>query len=411
MLNISAQLSEYIESRTGLNRLMNSLKEKYIATSKFSGTVTLNNISYEESLHIGNLLGRQISVNSTLKTSFKEITKKINEGKYSGFDWLSLFKYYYGENIVTKKELKLQNLNDEDMFFQLWNEENKDRIYIEEVNRIIKENTSFNKIIKQRYHKDKVLLRKDLNNILILLDNIPTIPTPLAVYSSLTGNPHYLDLNKSTSNLFIKFLSIIKNIEYDDDIQTKINILQEINVYTDPISNYVITYKLMGNDILDELSKKNEIVNLNLLNINNLVTLTTENKKIYIFENPSILNSLKYLNVPMIITSGMPNISLYQLLSKISIDNEIYYNGDFDPEGLLIAQKLKEKFPNIKLFCYDLVDYNNSLSSEIISDSRLKKLGNVKDEKLQIIKNKLIESKLSAYQEQNIDRIEKYITN
>ena len=113
----------------------------------------------------------------------------------------------------------------------------------------------------------------------------------------------------------------------------------------------------------------------------------------------------------MIITSGMPNISLYQLLSKISIDNEIYYNGDFDPEGLLIAQKLKEKFPNIKLFCYDLVDYNNSLSSEIISDSRLKKLGNVKDEKLQIIKNKLIESKLSAYQEQNIDRIEKYITN
>lgn len=410
MNNINDDLANYLKSKKGLTRLMNKLKEKYISLSRPSGAVIINNITKEESIDISNLLGKRVPIDENIKTSFKEITKKINEGKYKDFDWIEVLNVYFNEKIITNEQKKSNTKQEEDEFYQNIFENNNKRKYLKEVKEIIKQDEIISKIIKKKYHKNKGLLEEEINNILLLLDNMPLYPISLAVYSSVTGNPHYLDLNKSTSNLFLKILSKIKNIEYEEKTETKINILSEINIYTDPISNYVITYKLIGNNILNELSKNNEVVNLNLLNIKKLDYITTNIKKAYVFENPSVLTSLINLNIPIIITSGIPNISLYTLLQKLDESKtKIYYNGDFDPEGLLIAEKLKQRFPNIELFCYNTLDYHNAKSKEKISNARLRKLDNINSKELQEIKKLLLENKISAYQEQNIDRIKKYM--
>ncbi len=410
MNDVNKELANYLKSKKGLARLMTKLKEKYISLSRPSGTVVLNNLTEIESIDISNLLGKRIYKEDNLKTSFREITKKINEGRYSEFTWQELLNDYFNENIITKEKEILTKKQEEVEFYSNIYEKNKDRKYIEIIKETIVNDEIISKIIKQKYHKNRSGLQEELNNILLLLDNIPEYPTSLAVYASLTGNPHYLDLNKNTSTLFLKILSRIKNVEYEEKLESKINILSEINVYTDPISNFVITYKLTGSSILNELAKNNEVVNLNLLNINKLSKVDTNDKLVYVFENPSLLTSLMDLNVPIIITSGIPNISLYTLLKKLEESNtKIYYNGDFDPEGLLIAEKLKLRFPNIELFCYSDIDYNNAKSKEKISNSRLKKLDNINSKELQKIKKIILENKVAAYQEQNIDRIRKYI--
>lgn len=410
MNNISSDLAIYLKSKKGLSRLMKALKEKYISLSRPSGSVVINKLTEEESKDISNLLGKRIDKEETLKTSFKEITKKINEGKYNGFIWQELLGSYFNENIKTKEEQKQTNKQEEDIFYENLYEKNKDKKYIKSLKYLIENDENINKLIKQKYHRNKYSLKEELENILLLLDNIPQVPTSLAVYSSLTGNPHYLDFNKNTSTLFLKVIAKLKNIEYEEKTEVKINILSEINIYTDPVSNFVITYKLIGNDVLNELNNKNEVVNLNLLNINNIDKVSTDSKVVYVFENPSLLTSLMDLNVPIIITSGIPNISLYTLLKKLEeTDTKIYYNGDFDPEGLLIADKLKLRFPKIELFCYNKADYDNAKSKESISDSRLKKLNNISSIELQEIKDILSINKIAAYQEQNINRIRKYI--
>ena len=396
MNNISSDLAIYLKSKKGLSRLMKALKEKYISLSRPSGSVVINKLTEEESKDISNLLGKRIDKEETLKTSFKEITKKINEGKYNGFIWQDLLDIYFNENIKTKEEQKQTNKQEEDIFYENLYEKNKDKKYIKSLKYLIENDENINKLIKQKYHRNKYSLKEELENILLLLDNIPQVPTSLAVYSSLTGNPHYLDFNKNTSTLFLKVIAKLKNIEYEEKTEVKINILSEINIYTDPVSNFVITYKLIGN---------------NLLNINNIDKVSTDSKVVYVFENPSLLTSLMDLNVPIIITSGIPNISLYTLLKKLEeTDTKIYYNGDFDPEGLLIADKLKLRFPKIELFCYNKADYDNAKSKESISDSRLKKLNNISSIELQEIKDILSINKIAAYQEQNINRIRKYIT-
>ena len=409
---MSEELAKYLKSKKGLNRLIIELKNKYISLGRYSGVVTLKKLTKEESIDISNLLGRRINEGETLKTSYKEITKKILETKYSSFNWEELLNSYFDEKIINKKKLLELNDKNEYDFFQNILNNNKDKIYVDELRKIINEKNELYITLKQRYNKDKSKLESDLNKILLLLNNIPQEPTPLPVYSVITGNPHYLDLNTRECSLFLKFLSYIYKEELPNDNEGKINLLSKINVYTDPISNYVITYKLRGNNVLDELSDNKEIINLNLLNILKLKEIDTKEKKVYIFENPAMLNSLYELDVPIIITSGIPNMSLYKVLEKLeNSNNELYYNGDFDPEGLLIADKLKKRFHKLKLFCYEEEDYINSKSKEVISHSRIKKTDRLEEENLQTIKDLLLKNKRSAYQEKNIDRIVKFIKN
>lgn len=409
MFDVNKEFADYLKSKN-FKRLMDSLKLKYIKLSRPSGTIILKNLSEEEAFDIGNLLGKKIFCNEDVKISFNEINKKIKQGKFAEFNWIDTFKYYYNENILTKEEQTNINKLEEKEFYDKLLNDHYNELYINKVIDIIKNDDNIKKIVKSKYNKNKKNLRKEIDNIMLLLNNLPDSPTYLPVYASITGNPHYLDFNKSTSSLFLKILAKLKHYESIDKIDEKIKLLEEINVSNDPISNFVITYKLIGNNILNELSKNNQIVNMNLYNIKDLEYITTEKKKVFIFENPSILLTLKDLNVPIIITSGVPNLAFHNLIGKLlKSGNELYYNGDFDPEGLLIANNLEKKYHNIKLFCYSKKDYENAISKEKINSSRIKKLDKVNSNELQEIKDILKKTNLSGYQEQNINNIKEYI--
>ena len=157
-----------------------------------------------------------------------------------------------------------------------------------------------------------------------------------------------------------------------------------------------------------------ETLILNIKNILNTSMFDSKLKKVFVFENPSILTKILSLNIDIsvIISGGFPNNAVYLLTDKlIASGNTIYYNGDFDPEGLIIAYKLKDKYQDrLKLFCYDKIDYENCKSNNVISNSRLNKMKKIDDKNLNIIKNLLLENKLASFQENN-DRIIKYLKN
>ena len=409
---MNRELADYIREREGFHRLFEALKIKYVSLGRYSGTVTLRNITEEESRDLSNFFGTRIKVGTDYQTSFQKITKKLMETKFKDLDWDGLFIEYFEDNIITKaNEKSIKKINEENFFNEII-ENNKNNKYIADLKEIINTSNDANKLLRQKYKKNPDKLKIELNNVMLLLNNISNKPITLPVYASLTGNPHFLDLNTQTSNLFFRILSFIKKIEYPSKTKDRVDVLSEINVYIDSISNYVITYKLIGDDMLNVFEKQNQILNLNLDNIMHLENVDTENKKIYIFENPSILNTLKNLNVPIIITSGIPNLAVYSLIKKLEkTGNKLYYNGDFDPEGLLIASKLKESFPNLNLFCYETSNYDDIRTKEKISSSRIKKLDNINFEELKSIKEQLKKYRHAVYQENNIESIKKFIEN
>ena len=231
----------------------------------------------------------------------------------------------------------------------------------------------------------------------------------MPIYASITGNPHFLDFGSNTSSLFLRCLSGMLNISYIDTIDDKWNLLEHINVYNDAISNYCIVHNLFGNSELEIFFRRFGPLNINLNNITNLKKLYGLNDKIFIFENPSILNYFKDEPISIIITSGMPNLAFYRLMEKIDSKTKLYYNGDFDPEGLIIASKLKKLYPNLELFCYNLADYNNTQANEVLEKSRINKLKSIDTLELREIKKAIHDTKMAGYQEKNLKRIEEYI--
>ena len=260
--------------------------------------------------------------------------------------------------------------------------------------------------IKSKYKQNKRALKEELLMIDKLLSNIPDKITYLPIYASITSNPHYLDYNAKSSNLFYRILSNILGEDTPTTNLDKTKLLEKINVYIDSLSNYVITYNLVYDKEMPF-----DVMNLNIDNISKLNNITGKSNKIFIFENPSILNYLKNkdLDISIIITSGIPNLAFYKLLENITSDTTLYYNGDYDPEGLLIADKLNNKYDNIKLFLYDGKSYLNTKPNISLSNNRLHKLELIKSKELQDVKRLLIDNKKCGYQENNLLSIEEFI--
>ena len=406
--------TKYFKENPGFDRFINKLYIKYQSLSKFSGTIKLDKITLEESTTLSRFFGINYQSGENLSIPIKKFIYIMNNSKYQDFNIYTLVEEYLDIKLITKKEIKEYSENEELSFYQnIIN--NNDTIGSRWLNQVITSKISPYKLIHQRYHKNKSSLKKELINIIDLINNLPKDKILLSIYSSTyTKDPHYLDLDNNHSILFFYALSYFNNSNYPNSREEKIKLLSKYNIEIDNLSNFAITYNLLSNkEYINMFSKNKESLILNIQNIINIEYFDTKNKKVFIFENPSILTEIisKNIDVSVIVSGGFPNTSVYLLIEKLlKNNNKLYYNGDFDPEGLLIANKLKEKYQdNLNLFCYDIIDYNNCISKKKIDESRLKKLSKVNAKELLMIKELLKENKYSAYQENNKERILNFI--
>ncbi|NLB21375.1 MAG: DUF2399 domain-containing protein, partial [Clostridium sp.] len=89
---------------------------------------------------------------------------------------------------------------------------------------------------------------------------------------------------------------------------------------------------------------------LTAYNLKSLHNVQGTKGKVFVFENPAVFYDLlirykKYdIKPTLICTSGQPALSVLTLLD-IMVRNGtlIYYSGDFDPEGLQMADSLKRR--------------------------------------------------------------------
>ena len=403
-------LVQYFKERQGFNRLFKLLRQKYISLNRFSGTVTIENISKEESHDLSLFFGKTINEGDTFKTSFAKIEKKLKETKYADFTWEELFKNYFKEDIVSKKDAKDNFKNEEKLFYRdildkapinlrpwLKKAINKKNIYV---------------VLLRNYKKDKNTFKNNLLNILKIMEvALKKEPLSLTMLANISSNPHFLDFNTATSNLFFKLMADYSNKNEPKNALDKIEFLLDFNIYIDSLSNFVIIYNIHSDSkLINVFTAEKEPLNLNLSNLTKINKLDTKLKKVFVFENPSMLMPLKKYSIPVIISYGNPNYIFYKVVQKlINSDNEIYYNGDFDPEGLVIASNILNRFPNTKMFCYSKEDYEQAKSMNVINKERLKKLDNITNTKFKEIVNLLRKNKVAGYQEGNIANIEKFV--
>ena len=134
-----------------------------------------------------------------------------------------------------------------------------------------------------------------------------------------------------------------------------------------------------------------------------------EREKIYLFENPAVFSVFvkKYPDCAAICGNGQPRLATLLLLDFLKENHSFYYHGDFDPEGLLIAQRLKERYgERLRLWNYRADWYERYLSDVNLSEVRMRKLEKVYLPELLEVKMQMQKRKRAAYQEAMLDMLE-----
>ena len=158
----------------------------------------------------------------------------------------------------------------------------------------------------------------------------------------------------------------------------------------------------MSHEGMEGFCKRREPIRLTLQTVGNLDQVAGMDLCVYIVENPAVFSVLldRYPEKSFVCGNGQLNLATYILLDKLAGTTKLYYAGDYDPEGLLIAQNLKQRYgKTLTLWNYNVEWYQRYHSNDILKETRIKKLEKIVLPELQELKKIMQIEKKAAYQE------------
>ena len=127
--------------------------------------------------------------------------------------------------------------------------------------------------------------------------------------------------------------------------------------------------------------------------------------RVYLLENQMLFSSLcrkSRLQHPLVCTSGQLKEASWQLLDLlVQKDCQLYYAGDFDPEGLSIADRLWQEYGDrVRFWHMEPQDYRRAISEKKIEgEGRLRQLEQIACPALRPTAQAVLAERCAGYQE------------
>lgn len=400
----------YLKHNKGYKRILEAILKKYKSLGKLGGFIMLEGLSDEE-VKILYPLDYKVRKAGNCKISIKKFTEYFCAGKFENIDFEEVLRVYSGERLISNTEARQNESRQAALFYK----ELGNLLISELVRKWVYEAIetkkygyhSINKLYKQseEYLREVICAIDRVENH--LRQNKKWILLPVLA-SQVTSDSHYFDLNNTGGKLLVYFLAYKFGQEYPQSLQEMNALLAESKIFRDEVSNTTLCYGIYGKSLNEEKPwgefwKLGEPLQLSIFNLKDVLEIKALNNKVYIVENPAVfsrlLESAIQKGVGLICTSGQVNTSSYMLLDLLEASaTEMYYNGDFDPEGLQIADKLKQKYVNLNLWHYEVEDYLRVKGNVNIED-RLSKLNSIAAKELKALIAIMKKEKVAGYQE------------
>ena len=398
------QAAEYFK-KPGFKRLFERLYERYQSLSRLGGTIHISALTKEESEALEGFLQMNTPEGKGLSLSVSRIRKALKNTRYDLCSLEDIVPLFLEEGMVSNKQ----------------REDEKRRELEEFLNSLEDDWHPFCSLIAADYNRDR---RWAKEQIPLILHGINRLPAHAGKYERLpvfaaeiTGNPHYFDEGKRSLTYLLYGIRHLfgEAGQKGNSAESRAELLYRGGILKDDLYNWVLCFGIRGwlnegkpHRGMEEYWKNGEPQILTLQNISLLKSADVVEKKVYVVENPAVFShivSRRQGNCACICSGGQLRLSVLILLDLL-VKNQVtvYYSGDFDPEGLCIAQKLVSRYGDgLKLWCYDENMYDRAISSETISDRRLAQLRGITDSRLSAIGALLQEHKHPGYQENIID--------
>lgn len=390
--------------------------EKY-GTCKGSIDLILNDSNRE---CMSGLMGKDYYGVDCAHITFQQLQKAISNTKYENCDFNEVLKMYFNHDILTNKNRQEQEqMRIQNIFKHLLEQEGKSQQWIHHIY------TDHDSVYVRIVQASKENEQKCINTVDVVMKALNQLPMwqdkkeNISIFASLhTKNPHAFDKNTFPYYLLMHGIVYFLKVDFPKTNLEQNEILYRAGLYQDGISNYCSIARLQA---LNENYQPHlgwtgfydsyEALNVNMDNLLHIRSIVYCDR-VYVVENPAVFQALlkmikkeKIEKIGLVCTNGQLNYSAYLLLDILVSSNvETYYSGDMDPEGLLIADKIKQRYPSIKLWCYDVRHYEISKSKEQAADQRMRMLDALKDETLIRIGKCINENKNRVgYQENMIE--------
>ena len=415
---------EYFKKKPVYEKLFNEFKKKYESHGKIGGIAVLTGLSTGDKEDISGFLMKDFTSEEEVRVSAKLFEKALLKSRFSSLTTLDILTHYFGIKLRTNKEKSEENEGKRAEYLAELTGYT-DKAYIKEwLTGVFCTGADGAVVIARSYNADKNELKIILQK---LIKAIPMLPyfqggkkkELLAVFAAQTaGNPHFFDDNTLAGNLLTAFLRDYFRFGYEDDLseaENRSNVLFKAGLIKDTLSNDVIVFGIRGRCVDGSLHQgmegflhQKEPVKLSLLTLANLEETFTNSadRRIYIVENPAVFSILtsRFPEKAFICSYGQIRRAVFMLLDLFDKNTVFSYAGDFDPEGLLIAERLKKRYGERLIFWkYETDIYLKYMSEEKLTKQRIKKLDGVRDAALLKIAELMREEGRAAYQESMLE--------
>lgn len=429
---------QYFRQRPVFGRLLRGFREKYHSYGKFAGTVILKNLKETERDDLEGFLLRNYHGKKSASVSAERFERALEESRFAGISGKDVLELYFQEPVQGKKEQRQQEEQQwENLLSRVKSENAQAGLSMQWISEMQMQGGAaeeFSVYLKKRYRESgkgfaeaERLLRLGMR----ILDGLPAGKMAawaserrnrekkientaegkgiryLAVFAAeITGNPHAFDDGTKDGKyleLLVKWYVRHLNPENESSglakgtefpAYRKQRLYLRAGILRDDVSNYALAAGVRAEDREGKLHagmegffEEGEPVQIPLSVIAEWKSAFCPENRMYIVENPSVYAVLcgKWnRRCGLMCMNGQPRFSSLLLLDLLAESGtEVWYAGDIDPEGLLIAQRLKRYYRGkFHLWHMAAEDYKICISGEELSQRRIRMLDRVDEPEL-----------------------------
>jgi uncharacterized protein (TIGR02679 family) len=310
--------------QSGLSRLVERLREKYIELGRAGGQIILENSTASERQAVASFLGKPLSSDVNLRVRVADVEKAITHSFGCSLPAL-LNAYFPGRPLVTRQEQRASRTARQDAFHQQLAsitdqlpEESRGRRWLLHGPHGLE--WLFSRYKNESAHEQEQQVEL-VRYVAHALDQLPQADTPerLALFAQRTsGDPHTLDADRPAGRLFLYALadlarnttgSTSESNDADDgfldassevpkDREQVLRLYADVGLLVDTISSNVAVFNLAGAVYCDSTpdalvqAAGERVLLLPLRQLLEWQSVVPARSDIYIFENPQVFEEV-----------------------------------------------------------------------------------------------------------------------
>lgn len=423
----------YFNSSPILQRLLHQFTEKYRSLGRIGGSVRVQILTPQERDSLSGLLGMDLSGQKTAAISAARLKQALQRTRFADLSLKEILFAFTGGPVLTRAEEKEQYEKEKENYFNRLARDCGSEDGRQWIEHIITRGRG-SRGVHSAYRKDKDNLHRQLCRVLSALKQLPAGGYErLPVFAArITGDPHGFDLSTEQGRLLIDALRFLhreteKSGRPPLSSEEHSELLAAFGILRDDIFSFVtctglLAFREKGIKLAtwEKACEEGIILNVPLREVDKIETLVPALpaepaqavKPVFVVENPGVFSEIIDAfagrpHPPLICTHGQFRLAALLLLDKLAKSGvRIFYSGDFDPEGLQMAQRLLQRYPSrAEAWRYSTGDYLNTDPLHLLDPSRLNKLNQISHPALIAVKGSILNTAKAGYQEQIISHL------